>query len=142
MATVTTNLSASAYQDLRNYIESTYQYVEITDNSDTQITRVQIGGSDGRAVWSNAENANPLQLTITLSGSNSDIPNPSTIGGLYLHKTATDTDRKNEAVALTIFTIQTTQDTLTITAQIALPATLTSKTITSDMVGQTVTIVG
>lgn len=138
----TTNLSASAYLDLRNYIQSTYLYVEITDSSDAQITRLQIGGSDGRAVWSHTTGANPMQLTITLKGSDSDIPNPSTIGGLYLHETSSDTTRKNESVALTVFTIQSTSDELTITAQIALPATLTSKTITSDMVGQTVTIVG
>lgn len=142
MSTVTTNLSASAYTDLRNYIQSTYGYVEITDTSDTQITRVQIGGAPGRAVWSNASGANPLQLTITLSGSDSDIPNPSTIGGVYLHETSSDTVRKNEAVALTIFTIQSSADTLTITVQINLPATTTATTITNDMVGQTVTIVG
>ena len=141
MAAITSSLSSVAYKDLRDDIIANYLYVEIVDDSDKEITRLKIGDTDERAKWTQEDGANPLVLAIKLSGSDSDIPNPSTIAGLYLHKTAADTTRETESAAFTVFTVQSLDDSLNITGQIYLPAPTKTITITADMVGQTVTVI-
>ena len=141
MAVVASSLSAVAYKDLRDAIIANYLYVEIVDDNDKEITRLKIGGTDERAKWTQAYGANPLVLAIKLLGSDSDIPNPSTIAGLYLHKTAADTTRETESAAFTVFTVQSSDDSLNITGQIYLPAPTKIVTITADMIGQTFTVI-
>lgn len=110
-------ISASAYQKIRDYIQANWKYIELQDTSGTPVIRLGIG--DARVSWTHAAGAQTVELTVVLSGSD----------GYALPKTFAKSaifDVAEGGTALstetyTTFVMETTLDELTVKHQIQVP---------------------
>jgi hypothetical protein len=81
-------VTAAAYQDIRNYIQANWKYVELRDDKGDPITRIQIGG-DSRARWTHEAGAPVLEAEVIVQGADADIPIPCIIRQSLAYKSAT-----------------------------------------------------
>jgi hypothetical protein len=121
MAAVTND----GYQDLRDHIQSTWQYIEVRDASaggtgGTPIVRLPV--SDARVDWIHSGGAQALQLRVVLTGSDSDISEPVTIRSSAIYKVASGGSALSaEVLAEGDATINASADSVTITHTIEVP---------------------
>ena len=111
-------IKTAGYQDLRDHIESTWAYIELRDNEGTAIVRIPV--SDPRVSWTHSPGAQVLELTVTVKGSDADIPVPQTIAGSALYKVAAAGNALSEET-FTAFTIMAAEDEITIKHQVQVP---------------------
>lgn len=111
-------ITSQAYQDLRDYIQSNWQYIELRDDSNNAILR--LSPSDNRVMWTNNAGDQTLKLQIVVKGSDSDITLPKTFASSHIFNVATGgTSFSNET--FTPFTMSTDQDELTVIHSIQVP---------------------
>ena len=72
--------------DIRQYIQNTWNYVVLVDDTGSEITRINID-TDDRASWSKDYTNNPVEATITVKGSQDDIVDPDATEGTMISKT-------------------------------------------------------
>lgn len=114
MAEITTQ----AYQNLRDYIQTNWKYIELRDNTNVPILRIDT--SDTRVTWTHTAGTNPLELTCVISGSDADITLPKTFASSAIFNVATGGDAFS-LETFTAFTMSNTADQLTIKHQIQVP---------------------
>lgn len=110
---------AAAYQDLRNYIEGNWRYIEARDPSNLPIVRLQVGG-DARAKWVHAAGNQELKVQLTLSGSDPDIPLGTIVAKTLLYKGATGGSPMCEE-PITHFYILDPTDSVVMTHKVQVP---------------------
>lgn len=96
------NHTSAGSQDLREAIKNRWTSVALIDDTGAEETRIDIP-NDSRASWGDPS-TNPLTLTISVSGGDSDISLPVTLERteLYPNQSATDAysgDNFDEGVA-------------------------------------------
>lgn len=111
-------ISEDGYEDIRDHIESTWVYLELRDDADSQIIRVD--DSDSRLSWTHSDGDQTLEYTITVSGSDSDISPPQTFEKSALYKEDSGGDYMS-LESFTQFTIETSDDQLTVKHQVQVP---------------------
>ncbi|WP_003545437.1 hypothetical protein [Desulfotomaculum nigrificans] len=111
-------ITASAYQNLRDYIQNNWKYIELRDDTNTPIFRIDT--SDPRVTWTHTAGANPLELTCVISGSDTDITLPKTFASSAIYNVATGGDAFS-IETFTPFTMTNTADQLIIKHQIQVP---------------------
>lgn len=114
-----TEITEPAYQDIRNYIQTNWTYMELRDVENTPIIRIRIGG-DARAKWVHTANARTLMAEVTVQGSDADIPVPCTIARSVIYKGAVGGEAFSEET-ITPFYIMDESDRCTITHHIEVP---------------------
>ena len=119
MPAIQGEITNAGYLALRNFVQSTFKFVSIVDNLGAEVMRLEIG-VDSRANWTHVAGANPLEVTVNLTGANAEISEPRTFTGVYLYNAASG------GLALcggnhTQFTMEADDDTLQIKVQIELP---------------------
>jgi len=72
--------------DIRQYIQNTWNYVVLVDDTGSEITRINVD-TDDRASWSKDYTNNPVEATITVKGSQDDIVDPDATEGTMISKT-------------------------------------------------------
>lgn len=105
-----------AYQDLRDYIKSNWQFIELQDDQNNPIIR--LSPSDSR-VKSEIE-GNNVKLTVVIKGNDTDITSPSTFAKSVIYDVATGGQPISEE-SFTPFTIESDQDELTVIHTIQVP---------------------
>lgn len=118
MPAVQGTITSVGYLSLRDFVQANWKYVSIVTDTG-ELMRLEIG-VDSRANWTHTEDANPLEVTINLTGANAEIAEPRTFTGVYLYNVASG------GSALcggnhTQFTMESDDDTLQIKLQIELP---------------------
>lgn len=109
-------ITASAYQNLRDYIQANWKYIELQD--ETGIAIVRLSPSDLR-VTSIIE-GNNIKITVVVKGSDSDIVKPKTFAKSVIFNVASGgTSFSTET--FTPFTIESDQDELTVIHSIQVP---------------------
>lgn len=114
MAEITTQ----AYVDLRKYIQSNWQYIELQDDAGTKIVR--LSPSDNRVTWSHAEGDQTLKLQVIIKGSDSDIVKPSTFVKSAIFNVVTG-GQPFSVESFTPFTLEQNEDELTVIHSIQVP---------------------
>lgn len=114
MAEITTQ----AYQNLRDYIQSNWKYIELRDDTSTPILRIDT--SDPRLTWTHTAGSQTLELTCVISGSDVDITLPKTFANSAIYNVATGGDAFS-VETFTAFTMQNEADQLTVKHQIQVP---------------------
>ncbi len=112
MAEITTN----AYADLRSYIKSNWQYIELQDDQSNPILR--LSNADSR-VTSTIE-GNNVKITVVVKGSDADITTPITFAKSVIYNVATDGNALSEE-SFDNFTMQSENDELTVIHTIEVP---------------------
>ena len=111
-------ITAKAYQDLRDYITANWKYIELRDEEGAPVIRLGVG--DPRVTWTNVEGAQTLELTITLRGTDSDITLPSTFASSAIYKVASGGEAYS-VESFSAFTMEGEGDELTVKHQIQVP---------------------
>lgn len=111
-------ITLQAYQDLRDYIENNWKYIELRDDENTSILRIST--SDDRVTWTHTENAQTLELTCVISGDDADITLPQTFASSAIYKVATGGNAFS-VETFTAFSMQNEADQLTIKHKIQVP---------------------
>jgi len=109
----------AGYQDLRDYIEANWIWIELRDDTNTPILRVDT--SDPRVSWTHTPGDQVLELTIVVSGSDADITPPQTFRYSAIFKTGPTGGHLFSVEEFTPFTIETVDDQLTVRHQIEVP---------------------
>lgn len=104
-------ITASAYQDLRDYIQTNWQYIELQDDVGTPILR--LSPSDSRVTWTHLAGEQILKLQIIVKGSDVDITLPQTFASSHIFNVATGGTSFSDET-FTSFTIESDQDELTV----------------------------
>lgn len=117
------NFNGGGYKDIREHIKNEWTHVSLIDESGAEVTRINIS-SDSRITWTNSFETNPLEITVEITGSDSDIPlsqsGSVTISEIELYKSSSAT----VSMSIGTFpdaTLESTGDELTITQQIEVP---------------------
>lgn len=114
-----TQLATDGFEDIRSYIQTNWPFIAIVDANGNEVTRIDVP-NDARASWSSGSSTNPLEATITLTGSDSDITLPVTIDTTESYKSSGATTVMGSDTFADA-TLQNSGDELTITHQISLP---------------------
>jgi len=109
-------VTASAYSDLRTYISSNWQYIELQNEVGTKILRINT--TDPRVT--SVIEGNIVKFTVVIKGTDTDIIKPVTFAQSSTYKVATG------GSAFTVepfapFTIEGDNDELTIIHEIQVP---------------------
>jgi hypothetical protein len=110
-------ITNAGYQEIRNYIQSSWNYVELRD-ADVAIMRIPT--SDPRCEWLHSVGDQVLKLQITLAGSDADISLPATMSGVALYNTSTGGEALTIG-AFTAVTLEELEDQLKIIVQVEVP---------------------
>lgn len=90
-----TEATEAGYQSIRQHIIDQWGYLELRDGNGDPITRVQIS-ADSRVTWTTTATDQTLIAEMEVSGSDSDITQPTTISSSVLFDTDTDGNELHE----------------------------------------------
>ncbi|EHL78960.1 hypothetical protein [Bacillus smithii] len=111
-------ITAQAYQALRNYIQSNWKYIELRDDSGNAIVR--LSPSDSRVTWTHNAGDQTLKLQVIIKGSDVDIQKPKTFAKSAIYDVATGGNAYS-VESFTPFTVESDQDELTVIHEIQVP---------------------
>lgn len=109
-------ITVAAYSDLRSYIQSNWQYIELQDDLTNAIIR--LSPSDSRVT--SVIEGNNIKITVVVKGSDSDIALNTTFAKSVIYNVATGGTSYSEE-SFTPFTIESDQDELTVVHSIQVP---------------------
>ncbi len=114
-------VTEAGYQTIRDFIEGDWVWVELRDDTDTPIIRID-EPTDPRVTWTHSPGAQVLELQVELAGSDADIepllPQTFQFSALFNVSTGGDPLAHEE---FTAFTISTTEDQLTVFHELEVP---------------------
>ena len=113
-------ITSTAYQDLRDHIQNTWKYIELRDDAGNPIVRLSV--DDPRVDWTHKPNAQTLELSVTIKGSDSDIKIPKTFASSAIYNVATGGTAFSVEDFSSSFTIQAAEDELRVKHQIQVPS--------------------
>lgn len=111
-------ITSAAYQNLRDYIQSNWNCIELQDESGIKIVR--LSPSDSRVTWQHLAGESVLKLQVIIKGSDSDIVAPKTFAKSVIYNVATGGSQFSTE-SFTPFTIESDQDELTVIHNIEVP---------------------
>jgi hypothetical protein len=119
-------LTTQGYQTFRDYVNSnatdpsSWDYIEIYDDTGTAVTRVSITG-DSRCQWKDTDGDNVLEVEFVVSGSDSDISPPVTLQKSSLWNAGSGGSQCTVKEQFADATLNQSGDTVTITHTIKIP---------------------
>ncbi|MBY6273966.1 MAG: hypothetical protein CW346_17480 [Bacillaceae bacterium] len=111
-------ITSSAYQAIRDYIQQNWQYIELRDDLGNAILR--LSPADSRVSWIHNAGDQVLKLQIVVKGSDADITKPQTFASSAIYDVATGGNAYS-IESFTPFTIESDQDELTVIHSIEVP---------------------
>jgi len=111
-------ITASAYQAIRDYIQQNWQYIELRDDLGNPILR--LSPADSRVSWIHNAGDQVLKLQIVVKGSDADITKPQTFASSAIYDVATGGNAYS-IESFTPFTIESDMDELTVIHEIQVP---------------------
>lgn len=116
--TVKSVIEENAMQAIRDYIQSNWNYIELASYLGTVWKRLPI--TDPRIQWTHTPGSQTMQLTIVISGTDSDVTLPLKIGKISMFNVPSG----GSALVSELFTEQTIsiiENVLTLTYQLQIP---------------------
>jgi hypothetical protein len=77
------DFNALGYEDLRTAVTNRWSHIALIDDAGNEVTRIDIA-NDSRTSWGDPS-TNPVDLSVTITGADSDIPTPTEFSGSSLH---------------------------------------------------------
>lgn len=111
-------ITSQAYQDLRDYIQSNWQYIELQD--DSGVAMLRLSPSDSRVTWTHNAGDQTLKLQIVVKGSDSDITLPKTFASSHIFNVVSGGTSYSDET-FTPFNMSTVDDELTVIHSIQVP---------------------
>jgi len=107
--------TTTGLEDLRNYIQTNWTDVALIDDGGNVVTQIDIT-TDGRFSFSSGSGANPLTVSGTVTGSDGDIPLPTTFSAVELRKSGGTAAQEDQS--FTNATLQVDNDKLDVTLDV------------------------
>ena len=111
-------IKSEGYQDIKDYIEANWIWVELRDSTGTVWGRIST--SDTRVAWTHSSGDQVLEVTISLRGDDDDITLPQEFAESVLYKVETGGDEFS-ANTFSATTLEENDDELTIKHQVQVP---------------------
>jgi hypothetical protein len=111
-------ITASAYQAIRDYVQNNWKYIELRDDAGNAIVR--LSPSDSRVSWVHNTGDQVLKLQIVVKGSDADIQKPKTFASSAIYDVATG-GQPYSIESFSPFTIESDMDELTVIHEIQVP---------------------
>jgi len=111
-------ITQAAYQNLRDYIQSNWKYIELQD--DTGVSIIRLSPSDSRVTWTHSAGEQTLKLQVVIKGSDAEITFPQTLAKSLTYSVATGGSPFSEE-SFPPFTFVGDQDELTVIHSIEVP---------------------
>ena len=111
-------ITQAAYQNLRDYIQVNWKYIELQDDLSNVIVR--LSPSDSRVTWTHLAGEPTLKLQVIIKGSDTDIMAPKTFAKSIIYNVTTGGSQLS-VESFTPFTIEGDQDELTVIHSIEVP---------------------
>lgn len=116
-----TTFDSAGYEDLRQAVLDRWTHVAIVNGNGNEETRIEIA-ADARTQWTNTASSNPITLSVTIQGSDSDISTPTTVLRAELYKSSTATSRlSHDSVSSPQPTLEAPNDEVTLTIDVEEP---------------------
>lgn len=112
-----TEIPSAGYTDLRDYVRNNWDYIELVDDTGSQVLRVSVSG-DSRASWT--DNGQTQLAEITVTGGDSDITTPVTIAESALFDVASGGSAYSTDT-FTNATLDQSGDELTVQHEVQIP---------------------
>lgn len=110
-------INEAGYVDLRAYIVDNWKFIELRDENDAAVVRLET--TDPRVDWKTSE-GQTLELRVVITGSDADITLDTQFKSSALYKVAADGDAFSEE-EFTPFTIGEDEDEMTVIHRIQVP---------------------
>lgn len=111
-------ITSQAYQNLRDYIQANWKYIELQDDNGNPIIR--LSPADSRVTWVHNAGDQTLKLQVVIKGSDSDITKPKTFASSAIYDVATGGNAYS-VESFSPFTIESDMDELTVIHEIQVP---------------------
>ena len=119
-------LTSDAYQSIRDFVNSStgvpndWDYIELYDDASNAVTRVSITG-DGRCQWLDVDGDKTLQIEFDVTGSDGDIPIPTTLKYSAIWDSSTGGYRTTEKEQMAEAVFNQNGDNVVVTHSIDIP---------------------
>ena len=113
-------LTDSGYQSIREYVQNNWSHIEIYDDAKNAITRVDIDG-DVRCQWKDLDSDKTLQVEFSVTGSDGDIPIPTTLKYSAIWDSSTGGYRTTEKEQMAEAVFNQNGDNVVVTHSIDIP---------------------
>lgn len=110
-------INEAGYQEIRDFIQSNWDYIELYDDTDSAIGRWEVGGS--KASWTHSAGDQTLEMTLIVTGADLGVGN--TVSGSRIFSVATGGDILHQEPFANAFTVSQDNDELTVKHQIQVP---------------------
>lgn len=110
-------ITSSGYQDLREHVQSTWQYVVLKSDTNAEILRIKT--DDPRVIWAHNSGDQVLILKLSLTGLDFE-SKPQRINKIELYKEQTG-GSPFVSESFSLVTIEVDADKLTVTLKIQIP---------------------
>lgn len=114
-------ITQEAYQDLRDYVQENWRYIELGDENDAPILRLST--TDSRVQWAHEAGSGELQLQVTIKGTDGDIAFPTTFASSSIYNVEAG-GKAFSKENFNSFTVETENDELTVVHSIQIPQML------------------
>jgi hypothetical protein len=116
-----TTFDSGGHEDLRQAIIDRWTHLALVDSSGNEETRISISG-DARAQWTQGAGSNPITVSCTVKGGDSDISTPFTVLRAELYTSSSDTTRRaHDDTSTPRPTLEASEDEVTITIDVEHP---------------------
>ena len=112
-------ISQVGYQSIRDYIEANWKFIEVQDELGAKILRLDT--TDPRVTWTHAPGAEVLELSVVISGSDSEVTLPKKFAASAVYTSAEATEPVTAVVPFSNFEMTMEEDQLTVRHQIEVP---------------------
>ncbi|PKM78532.1 MAG: hypothetical protein CVU90_01995 [Firmicutes bacterium HGW-Firmicutes-15] len=110
---------AAGYQDVRDYIQANWKYIELRD--DLGVAVLRLSPADPRVSWTHTAGAQTLELSIVITGSDAGLVLPQKFASSLVYKVASAGSPLTSVQTFTTFEMASTSDQLTIKHSISVP---------------------
>lgn len=111
-------IKQEGYQAIRDYIQANWKFIELRDDNGVAVLRADT--TDSRVNFTHQAGSQTLELTIVVTGADSDITLPQTFASSAIYDVASGGTAYSEE-PFTPFTMEGTGDQLTVKHQIQVP---------------------
>ena len=111
-------ITNAGYQSIRDFVEATWKYVELRDETGTKIVRLAV--RDPRVTWEHNANAQTLELKVVIKGSDAEVSLPKTFASSAIYSIATGGSALSDE-SFSDFTMESSGDELTVIHKLEIP---------------------
>lgn len=115
-------ITQTGYQGIRDFIEANWKFIELRNESGAKIVRLDT--SDDRVNFTHVPGAQTLELSIVITGNDTEITLPTTFASSVIFTSAEGAEAVTAVEAFSPFEMTMEEDQITVRHRIEVPQTV------------------